>query len=411
MKKAVITPSKLKGSITVPPSKSAMHRALICGALGEKTVEIKPKWNSKDISATVLALNSLGACIKETKDGYLVNPIKNGKGGIIDCCESGSTLRFLMPVAAALGVEAEFTGEGRLPERSVEEYVKLFPSKGIEIAAEKMPYKLKGKLKSGEYKIDSTLSSQYITGLLFALPLLEGDSVILPEAKLTSRGYIDMTLDIIKQFGVEITEKDNAFYIKGNQKYSYDEDVYYVEGDWSQAAFFLTAKALGGDISVKGVDFLSKQGDMAIAEILNEMGKTGSLKATQIDAENIPDLVPILAVAAAFAEGETRIYNAARLRAKESDRLKAMCEGLTNMGAFIYETPDGLIVKGGFPLKGGICKGYNDHRIVMALSIAAAFAEGVTEIDDAQSIEKSYPTFFKDYVDLGGNADVIDVGE
>ncbi len=410
MKKAVISPSKLKGSITVPPSKSAMHRALICSALGEKRIEIKPKWNSDDIKATVSALSCLGADITETAEGYLVNPIKKGTDGIIDCCESGSTLRFLMPVAAALGVNAEFTGRGRLPERSIEEYTKLFPAKGVEISAEKMPYKLKGRLNSGEYKINSTLSSQYITGLLFALPLLDGDSVILPEAKLTSRGYIDMTLDIMKQFGVEVTEKDNAFYIKGNQKYSFDEDEYYVEGDWSQAAFFLTAKALGADISVKGVDFLSKQGDKEIAEILNEMGKSGSIKATEIDAENIPDLVPILSVAAVFAEGETRIFNAARLRAKESDRLKAMCEGLANMGAFISEAPDGLIILGGYPLKGGICKGYNDHRIVMALSIAAAFAEGVTEIDDAQSIEKSYPTFFEDYKNLGGNVNVINVG-
>lgn len=412
MKKAIINPTKLSGTITVPPSKSAMHRALICAALSDDAIEIRPKWNSADIKATVSALNSLGAKITETAEGYAVEGIKEvPRNTKIDCCESGSTLRFLIPIAAALGADAEFFGQGRLPQRSVSEYVKLFPEKGVVISGETMPYKLSGKLCGGEYKIDSTLSSQYITGLLFALPLLGGDSVIRPAAELTSRGYIDMTIDIMRQFGVAINEKDNAFYIKGNQKYSYGNKAYTVEGDWSQAAFFLVAKTLGADIAVKGIDYLSKQGDKEIAQLLNEMGQSGSLRGIDIDAAQIPDLVPILAVVAAFAEGQTRIYNAARLREKESDRLFAMFDGLRQMGADITETKDGLIINGGKPLKGSICKGYNDHRIVMALSIAAAFAEGQTEIDDAQSIEKSYPSFFEDYNNLGGNADVINVGE
>lgn len=411
MKKAVISPSPLKGSIAVPPSKSAMHRALICAALSKSTIEIKPKWNSEDIKATVGALNSLGANITETDDGYIVEGIRNViKNGIIDCRESGSTLRFLIPVAAALGADTEFFGHGRLPERSIGEYSKLFPQKGVNIMGEAMPYKLKGKLCGGEYKINSTLSSQYITGLLLALPLLDEDSIIIPEAELTSGGYIDMTLEIMKEFGVDVTENNNVFYIKGNQEYGC-ESIYTVEGDWSQAAFFLTAKTLGADIGIKGIDFFSKQGDKKIVEILNEMGQSGSLRCVNIDAKNIPDLVPILAVAASFAEGRTRIYNAARLRAKESNRLLAMCDGLTQMGVEISETEDGLIINGGIPLKGGICKGYNDHRIVMALSIAAAFAEGETVIDDAQSIEKSYPSFFEDYTRLGGKVNVIDVGE
>ena len=391
--------SILKGEVNIPPSKSAAHRALICSFLsgGGKVSGII---DSSDMKATTGALNAL----------------KNDEE-VIDCIESGSTLRFIIPIAAALGKSVTFTGSGRLPQRPIREYITLLEEHGVKCESNGcLPLKIKGKLSGGVFKIRGDVSSQYVTGLLLALPLLNEDSEIILTSPLQSKPYVDMTIQVMKDFGVEITESENIYRIASNQ--SYKPCDYKVEGDWSQAAFFLAAGAINGDISVKGLDLNSTQGDKEIVDILKRFGadievtnnfvraKKSSLKGIEIDAQNIPDMVPALAVVAANAKGKTIIKNAQRLRLKESNRIESVVCNLKKMKINALETPDGMIIEGSQAF-GAKLEGYNDHRIVMAFSVAALFAKGETFISDAQSINKSYPSFFDDYNLLGGKADVI----
>ena len=277
-----------------------------------------------------------------------------------------------------------------------------------------LPLKVNGKLSSGVYKLRGDISSQFITGLLFALPLVEGDSEIVVTTELESKGYVDLTLDTLKSFGIEIKNEDyRVFKIKGNQKYSPKD--YYIEGDYSQGAFFLVAGAIGNNVECMGLRKDSLQGDMAILDILKDMGCSfeetdeyikaipSKTKGIDIDVSQCPDLVPILAVLASMSEGETRILNAKRLRIKECDRLNATAVELNKIGADITELEDSLIIRGVKEFTGGEVDSHNDHRIVMALSIAATRAKGDIIINNPMAIEKSYPNFFEDYKKLGGN--------
>ncbi len=403
MSRAVIESSALFGTLGAVPSKSAAHRMAICAFLSGES-EVRGLGKSEDIEATLGALEAISA----------------GKD-VINCGESGSTLRFLIPVAAALGKAVTFTGRGRLPERPIGEYLRLLPEHGVKCESKGgLPLKISGRLTSGRYEIEGNISSQYITGLLLALPLLDGDSEIVLVSPLQSKPYVEMTLGVMRLFGVDAEEGENGYFIKGNQKYNKTSCT--VEGDWSQAAFFLAAGALGGNIFIENLDTESYQGDKAIYELLRQFGADitingqvlscnhNKLHGIEIDAENIPDLVPILAVVASLAEGTTTITGAARLRIKESDRLHAITEGLNKLGADITELPDGLKINGVKSLHGGAVQGYNDHRIVMALSVAATRATEPVIITDAESINKSYPSFFEDYNNLGGNANVINMG-
>lgn len=365
-------------------------------------------------------MNALG--IRTTLDGNTLTVDGStkftNKNAVLDCGESGSTLRFLIPVAAAGNVNAEFIGHGRLPERPIGIYLDCLPKNGVQCETKGgLPLKTSGQLKSGTFEIPGNISSQFITGLLLALPMLDGDSEIILTSPVESVGYINMTIDIMKSFGVEIQAVKTGYKIKGNQKYTARN--FTVEGDWSQAAFFMSAAALGNTITIDNLNLNSYQGDKACmdlfaqfgADIKNENGNItispNALKGIEIDATNIPDLVPILAVTAAFAEGKTTITGAARLRIKESDRLKAITDGLSRLGADITELPDGLIINGVEGLSGGEAEGYNDHRIVMAMAVAAIKADSDVIISDMESINKSYPTFFEDYKKLGGSANVI----
>lgn len=394
-----IQPSSLNGEITLPPSKSAAHRALICSFLAGGGI-VNGITSSEDMKATVNALSAL-------RNGY----------GEVDCIESGSTLRFMLPVAAALGRSVTFIGRGKLPERPVGEYLRLFPEHGVKCEyGGALPLKISGKLKAGRYELAGDVSSQYVTGLLLALPLLESDSEIILTSPLQSKPYADMTLRVMRDYGVEAVETENGYFIKGNQLYKKTD--YTVESDWSQACFFLTGGALTGNVTLKGLDLNSVQGDREIINILRRFGADitekgnsvtvgkSSLHGIEIDCTDIPDTVPALAVAAAYAKGETVIKGAQRLRIKESDRIESVVSNLNKMGVKAHETPDGMIISGGQP-KGAKLDGFNDHRIVMAFSIAALAAEGESEISYAQSINKSYPNFFDDYSLLGGKADVI----
>lgn len=395
-----ISSSILKGTVIAPPSKSAAHRALICSFLaGGGTVS--PIINSKDMEATVGVIDAL----------------ERGES-TLDCIESGSTLRFMIPVAAAFGKEVTFVGQGRLPQRPIGEYLELLPKHNVNVKSDGgLPLTISGQLKNGSYEISGDVSSQYVTGLLLALAGLEGDSAVILTTPLQSKPYVDMTVKVMKDYGVEIKETDFGYLIHGGQEFKRLD--YTVEGDWSQAAFFLVAGAVGGDVTVSGLDMNTTQGDKGILDVLESFGaeieiKENSvrcvksrLKGCVVDATDIPDLVPIVAVLGAFSGGKTIIKGAQRLRYKESDRIKSVVDNLKLIGADVTETEDGMIINGSERLHSARLKGYNDHRIVMAFSVAALFLDGETVIDDAESINKSYPAFFEDYNKIGGKAYVL----
>ena len=392
--------SILAGEVTAPPSKSAAHRALVCSFLaGGGTV--KPIINSNDMRATVGVINSL----------------KNDEK-VLDCIESGSTMRFMIPVAAALGRNVKFVGEGSLLSRTLGEYMELLPKHNAAVKSNGyLPLEISGRLTNGSYEVNGDVSSQYITGLLLALANVDGDSAVILKTPLQSKPYVDMTIKVMADFGVCVTETDFGYLIHGNQ--SFKQLDYTVEGDWSQAAFFLAAGAIGGRVKVKGLDINSTQGDKEIINVLKKFGanvtfddtsvlsEKSELFAADINAENIPDLVPVIAVLASYAKGRTVIYGAERLRYKESNRIESVVTNLKAMGVDAEETSDGMIINGSGKMSGADLKGYNDHRIVMAFSVAGLFAEGKTTIDDAMSINKSYPDFFEDYNMLGGRANVL----
>lgn len=414
------TPSVLSGTIKAISSKSHAHRVLICAALSQNKTKIYCNVMSKDIAATIDCLKSMGTEIFVDGDTITVIPKEFNKKSDIDCNESGSTLRFLMPVVSALGIDATITGHGRLPQRPISPLKEEMEKKGVTFhTGNDFPLRLTGQLQSGEYEIQGNISSQFITGLLFALPLLDGDSKIKLIPPVESKSYLDITISVLRQFGIEIEEKENLYIIKGNQKYISPEEIK-VEGDWSNAAFFLCAGALSEKgVTVTDLDINSPQGDKKILDVLSSMGaqvqineneitvKKNKLKGITVDASDIPDAVPIISVVATACNGNTKIINAGRLRIKESDRIKSVLDMLLSVGADAEETPDGIIIRGGKSLVGGVVNGYNDHRIVMSASILSSLCEKDVIITDSNAVEKSYPDFFADFKKQGGNANVL----
>ena len=410
------------GTVNVPPSKSDVHRAIICAAMANGVSRISPVALSNDIKATIGCIKALGAdAVLEnnvlTVDG--TNMYKN-KTALLDCGESGSTLRFFIPIAAVGNINATFVGKGKLPQRPIGIFTEALPKAGTVCKTEGgLPLEIKGQLKSGIFEIPGNVSSQFITGLLLALPILEGDSEIVLTSPLESVGYIAMTIRTMKQFGVNIQATEKGWHIKGGQ--SYKTCDYTTDGDWSQAAFFMVLGAVSGKVTVKGVAKDSTQGDKKCAEILARFGakvtqldnevtvEKGELKAITIDASQIPDLVPVLSVCAAFAEGTTKIINAERIKKKECHRQKPPAELLNNLGGKVKELSDGLEITGVSSLKGGNVNGYNDHRIVMSAAVCAARSDEDITATFAMSINKSYPDFYIDYNSIGGKANVLDL--
>ena len=414
-----ITPSVLQGKVLVPPSKSYAHRGIIAAFLSGAACCVKNISMSEDIRATLNCAKQLGAKYKYSKKTKTVTIEGGGsvsKELMLNCGESGSTLRFFVPIALAMCHRARFTGQGRLMERPLTPYFELFREKNIDYSLKDGVLTLEGSLTAGDYVIDGSVSSQFITGLLFALPLLDGDSQIQIKGSLASKAYVDITLDVLKSFGVEIINKDySIFIVKGNQKYK--PCTYTVEGDYSQGAFWLVAGALGCRVECMGLNPDSLQGDKRIIEIIQSTGArvvttegggirgvmTSDMHGVTVDADPIPDLVPILAVFLAFCKGTSRIINAGRLRIKESDRLSAITAELKKMGADITQGEDILEIKGCQVLKGGDLSAWNDHRIAMALAIAGCRCEGEVAIKGAKkAVTKSYEDFFEDYKSLGG---------
>ena len=426
------------GEITLPPSKSAAHRALLCAALTGGRAEVQNVDASRDMEATLGALRALGA--KADFDPAAKAVFLDGgglgalSGGTIDCLESGSTLRFLIPLAAALGGTWRFVGRGRLPQRPLGVYEDLLPAHGVQLRREggdHLPLAVSGRLSPGEYRLPGDVSSQFVTGLLLALPLLDGESRIVLTTPLESAGYVELTLSVLRDFGVAAEKTGDGWRVPGGQRYRADRP-YTVEGDWSQAAFFLAMAALdpgGHTVRLRGLDPESVQGDRACVERFSAFGldcrwENGALAAQNprageafggltghiIDAAQIPDMVPALAAVGAFAAGETRIVNAGRLRLKESDRLAAMEDAVNALGGRARATPDSLVLTGTESPPGGTAQGCGDHRVVMALAAAAQRCRGPLSVTDERSVEKSYPGFFRDFRTLGGIAHVVDLG-
>ena len=388
-----IYPKTLSGCIEAIPSKSQAHRLLICAALADRETFLRCTDTNRDIEATVECLNALGADIRRTESGYCVRPITVlPKSAALNCCESGSTLRFLLPLAGALGVDTVFHMEGRLPQRPLSPLWEEMERMGCTLSRpSETTIRCQGQLHAGEYRIPGNISSQYITGLLLSLIHLDNDSRIAIQGKLESRPYVDMTLKAIEIFGLSVSPEN----IPGGQRL-HSPGTLSVEGDWSNAAFFLAAQALGNDVQVTNLDPGSSQGDRAAAAILPALNKH-----IRISASDIPDLIPILSVVAASQKGAV-FTDIQRLRLKESDRVASVIAMLEALGGRAEATEDTLTVYG-TGLTGGTVDSVNDHRIAMSAAIAATVCKTPVTILGAECVNKSYPKFFDEYRRLGGN--------
>lgn len=417
-----IAPQNLSGDVFVPQSKSAAHRALILAFLSGdiELAKIDETHVSDDIKATKSALIKMGEALDHGISDE--DPIE------IDCKESGSTLRFLIPLAAVLGIPTKFVGSGRLPQRPVKEYEGVFAGSGADMiyldeTGLSLPLLIKGKMQAGEYSLPGNVSSQYISGLLMALSVSDGASRLTLTTELESRPYVDMTCEVMRAFGVEVEEDKNGYALSGAVKPNRKEP-FEVEADYSQAAFWLVADYLGSDINLKNLPKSTAQGDRAIVDLLaglSEAGKKSDVEGKktvfEMDARDVPDLVPVFAIAAAATNCVTKIVHAERLRIKESDRIASTAAMLTGLGIRNTITEDGLEIEGrsaavsdGKCFSGGTVDSCKDHRLVMASAVAAIAAEDTVWIKDPVAVEKSYPAFFEDYLNLGGSVYGINVG-
>lgn len=416
--KVTILPGNIAGSIEIIPSKSQLHRLLICAALSDgETMLCCGQTDAEDVTATINCLTALGAEIRREEAGFLVQPLRWDllpSACVLPCGESGSTLRFLLPIVCALGIRGEFHLSGRLPERPLAPLDEELCRNGCRLEHPSPDIlRCEGKLLPGDYHLPGNVSSQYMTGLLLALPLLEGDSTLTIRAPIESGAYIAMTLEAVEAFGVTLSGTGNCYNIPGRQAF-FSPGTLQVEGDWSNAAFWLCAGAMQGcDIKCHSLNPESLQGDRAVWRVLAEMGAAvswqddilsvseGSRGALELDAAEIPDLIPALSVVAAVSEGVTIIRNASRLRLKESDRLSAIAQTLNTLGAQVLEEPDGLRIQGVPSLKGGAVDAWGDHRIAMMAAVASAACEEPVIISGAQAVKKSYPSFWREFSALG----------
>ena len=404
-----IYPHILKGTITPPPSKSQAHRAIICAALAEGDSLILNLQLSVDIHATLNCMRTLGANAAE--HGGIINGCGARCGKFdrlpeLDCAESGSTLRFLIPIALAVAGGGVFSGRGRLMERPQKPYQQLFQQRGIRFERRNGKIEVEGTLKPGLFRIAGNVSSQFITGLLFALPLLDGDSDIELTTELESAGYIESTMMAQRLFGVEIQRTEKGWHIPGNQRYQAAKAPVMIDADYSNAAFYIMANGIGNEIEICDLNPETCQGDKIITHYEAMLDRPGEVV---IDVRQCPDLVPALAGRAALRPGQvTKIVNAARLRMKESDRLDTVSTELNKLGAHVDQLPDALIITGVDQLRGGVVNSHNDHRIAMMLAMVATRCTDRMILQDAGSVAKSHPGFWEHYYRLGGQFGIWD---
>ena len=414
----VVAPGSLSGSFRAPASKSHAHRLLICAALGTAPVTVICDTFSDDILATIDCLAAMGAQITREESRISVTPVfanrRRGASCKLSCRESGSTLRFLLPVLGALGLSGVFQMEGRLPERPLHPLDEVLTAHGMAISREGSALHVSGQLQPGRFSLPGDVSSQYLSGLLFALPLLDGDSTLEITGPLQSASYFSMTQDAVSSSAIRLTRDGNRLFIPGNQRYALPDGCS-AEGDWSGAAFFLCAGAFSQTgILASGLNAHSTQADRAVLELLRAFGaevqtkpdgilvRSAPLHGISIDAGSIPDLIPAVAAVAAVARGKTEIRNAARLRLKESDRLHTVSETVRALGGQVQELPDGLIITGCPQLTGGIADSFGDHRIAMLAAILAGGCKAPVTVLGAQCTSKSYPSFWQTLDTLKG---------
>ena len=426
-----IIPGPLNGTIQAIPSKSELHRMLICAAFADKETELLVSGSAydgkhplpNDITATIACLEVLGAECQTAPGTIRVTPADKANPAaapLLDCGESGSTLRFLLPVAAAAADHPLFTGKGRLPERPISGLTDTLKCHGVSMSSERLPFTLSGKLTGGTYEIPGDVSSQYLTGLLLTLPLLEADAEIRLTTPLRSAAYIDITMDVMKRFGVDVLQVGPVYRLGTEKRYRSPQRMN-AGGDWSNMAAFLSASAIhaGNSISCENLDRTSCQGDRRILELLESLGASvqtvgdsvsvqhAELHGATIDIDATPDLLPVLAAAACAADGDTVFCNAGRLRLKESDRIESTAGLVRALGGSVDTEPDRLIIHGSGTLRGGTVDAANDHRIVMAAAIAASICREPVIIRGAEAVNKSYPTFFEDFQSLKGAVYVL----
>ena len=403
--RAIITPHKLSGNISIISSKSYTHRAIIAASLASGISKIDNVYFSNDILATISICKKMGAKIDRIGDSLLIEGVSTfNKVDMYDASDSGSTLRFLLPVLLIKENEFTITGHNNLVNRPLDVYYDLFEQIGIEYHHQEsnLPLSIKGRLKPGEYVIKDLNSSQFITGLLFALPLLEADSKIIVEGKIESISYIKLSIHILSLFGIKIEEFENGFYIPGNQEYKATNII--SEGDYSQAAFFLVANLMGNNINVFNLNPDSLQADKKIMDIIQSFSSENCV----VDLADCPDLGPILFTLASTLDKETRFINTKRLKIKESDRIKDLEEELSKIGARFSVYPNEVLIKGTLNRKGDyVFDTHKDHRIIMSLAILSTVLEGQVVINGIEEVSKSYPTFFEDFKKLGGIVDEI----
>ena len=404
---ARITPGPLRGSIAAIPSKSEAHRLLICAALADAPTRIPLSASSQDIDATIRCLNAMGADIALSDGELRVTPIDNPPARCeADCGESGSTLRFLLPVAGALGIETDFRMHGRLPERPIAPLDRELVRGGCTLTRpERDVLRISGKLQPGAYNLPGDVSSQYITGMLLALTLLEGESNLSITGRLESASYIGITRRCMASFGANPVPTDGGYRIPGLGRYV-SPGYMQIGGDWSNAAFWLCVSELPGcDVEVTGLDPDSAQGDRQIVSALAELRSSDG--ECVLDAGDIPDLVPTIAACACAAGKELRVTHAERLRIKESDRIATVRQALNALGGDVSETPDGLFVHRRKPT-GGEVDAAGDHRIAMMAAVASAGCTREVVIHGAEAVNKSYPGFWRDFASLGGRVELTE---
>ena len=404
----VIRPGKLAGAVTPPPSKSQAHRLIIAAALARGESRLENVDLSQDIRATLSCMEALGArwSLKDRTlavQGFGGAAQLDGRLPRFDCGESGSTLRFLIPIALAAAGGGVFTGHGRLMQRPQKPYFDLFRRKGIFWEQRDGGLTVRGRLTPGEYALPGDVSSQFITGLLYALPLVEGESAVTLTTPLESRDYVSMTLQALDQFGVSVQETASGYRLSGPQAYVGTDGA--VETDWSQAAFWYGTNLLGGQVEILNLNRSSAQGDMRVVPYSRQLARPGDV---ELDVSQCPDLVPPLAAMAAVRTGECRLVNAARLRLKESDRLATVTQTLRTLGAAVEEGADSLTFHGLPALEvGAAVDCCNDHRIAMMAAVAACACRRPVTLLGAECVNKSYPGFWEDYRQLGGDLDVL----
>ena len=408
-----LTPGPLRGTAAAIPSKSQAHRLLLCAALSDASCALICDGTSKDIEATIGCLRAMGAEIVRNGDILQITPI-SAPVGVCDlpCGESGSTLRFLLPVCGALCLTARFHMEGRLPQRPMGPLTEALTAHGMAIHQEGDILHCSGQLRPGDYALPGDVSSQYITGLLFALPRLCGESRLHLTTKLESGAYVAMTLDALALCGVEIEVTEDGWRIPGSQRPHVPVGCR-VEGDWSNAATLLCAGAVAGPLTLTGLRMDSTQGDRQVLDILRRFGakvdvqgdtvtvSPASLQGVTIDAAEIPDLIPVLSAMATAATGDTTMVNAGRLRLKESDRLAATAKLLRDLGGSVDELPEGLVIHGTGRLDGGTVDTVGDHRMAMTAAVCSLICASPVTVPGAECVEKSYPTFWADLAALG----------